>query len=109
MTYHQKPAQRHNTNVWMSTLAVLLLIIGFIYAVPYAIQHSQLASPNDGPVRFYWVKKGTDHGCLVLEKGVRPKECSEFTYDQLQHFPLLYEDPAKSHPELLYGSENSHL
>lgn len=81
----------------MTSLAVILLLAGGILAGMYGMQQSQLATPDDGPVKFYWVIRGTEHGCLVLEKGT-VTDCSKFTYDQLQHYPMHWEDPHVSFP-----------
>jgi hypothetical protein len=61
------------------------------------MQKGQLATPDNGPVLFYWVIRGTEHGCLVLKKGT-VTDCSKFTYDELQQFPKHWEDPHVSFP-----------
>ncbi len=82
----------------MNIAAVILLFIALIVAGMYGAQRSQLASPDDGPVKFYWVIRGTEHGCLVLEKGT-VTDCKVYTYDQLQHFPAHWEDPHVAFPK----------
>ena len=80
-------------NRLMTAAVVVLAFAAMIWAGMYGIELSQLATPDNGPVKFYWVIHGAKHGCLVLEKGKRNRDCSEFTYDELQHYPMHYEDP----------------
>lgn len=92
------PSQRR-FNYFMNVAVISILFVGGILAGIYGMQQSQLASPDDGPVKFYWVIRGTEHGCLVLEKGtVTDCKDEKFTNDLLQHYPTHYEDPHVSFP-----------
>ena len=93
----RKERAQRRFNHLMTVAAVILAFAALISAGMYGIEKSQLATPDNGPVKFYWVKQGTEHGCLVLKKGT-VTDCSEFTYDELQHFPMHYEDPHVSFP-----------
>ncbi len=84
-----------------------LIVLGFAYAVPYAFQHSQLASPMNGPVRFMWHENGLLQ-CLILEKGKAPVACSTLTYDARQQIQVLYENPKLTFPALLKKDEGAH-
>lgn len=90
------PSQRR-FNYFMNVAVISILFLGGILAGIYGMQQSQLATPDNGPVLFYWVIRGTEHGCLVLKKGT-VTDCSKFTYDELQQFPKHWEDPHVSFP-----------
>lgn len=79
-----------------------IMLAGLFYVVPQALQSSQLAVPDDGPVKYRWMEKNGTHKCMVLNKDLPPLMCSQVAPAKLRELPLLWQKPNKR--ELKFGN-----
>lgn len=86
-------APRKKDSVFLMLLWVVMLFVAVFYVYPQSLQYSQLASPDDGQVRYRWMEKNGQMKCLVLNKDSAPKDCSVYSSGELKKIALIWSKP----------------